>query len=283
MNKDITVLILTHKSKDLVLNYIKNIYKKFKIIVVDNSNDVELEKYLKENYPETTIKLIENNGYGNAINFGSKLVETKYFLASNPDLKGIDENSLLKFLSAANILNDKFSTMGPRYKNADPKSLIQSDESKEISEIKVISGACMFFNKENFDLLGGFDENIFLFFEENEFCVRSFRKNKNYQINNINVIHDVGNSVTTKNTEEKELQDNLRSWHFMWSKFYFFKKRFTFLFALIYFIPVLIRLFLRIFFHTITSDKKKLKKYKVRLYGLFCSIIGKKSFYRISH
>ena len=283
MNKDITVLILTHKSKDLVLNYIKNIYKKFKIIVVDNSNDVELEKYLKENYPETTIKLIENNGYGNAINFGSKLVETKYFLASNPDLKGIDENSLLKFLSAANILKDKFSTMGPRYKNADPKSLIQSDESKEISEIKVISGACMFFNKENFDLLGGFDENIFLFFEENEFCVRSFRKNKNYQINNINVIHDVGNSVTTKNTEEKELQDNLRSWHFMWSKFYFFKKRFTFLFALIYFIPVLIRLFLRIFFHTITSDKKKLKKYKVRLYGLFCSIIGKNSFYRISH
>jgi len=38
MNQDITIIILTHKSKDLVIDYIKDIYKKFKIIIVDNSN-----------------------------------------------------------------------------------------------------------------------------------------------------------------------------------------------------------------------------------------------------
>ena len=283
MNKDITVLILAHRSKDLVLTYIKNIYKKFKIIIIDNSNDIELESHLIKNYPEITIKLIDNNGYGNAINFGSKLVKTKYFIASNPDLQGINEKSLLKFLSIANLLKDKFSTIGPRYENADPKSLKQSDINKDVSEIEVISGACMFFNKKNFDLIGGFDENFFLYFEENDFCTRSFPINKNYQINTIQVKHDAGNSVTIKNNEERLLHDNFRTWHFMWSKFYFYKKKYNFLIATIYFTPIFIRLFIRIIFHTLFNDKKRANKYKSRMSGLINSMLGNKSNYRIKN
>ena len=82
----------------------------------------------------------------------------------------------------------------------------------------------MFFNKDNFDKLNGFDENIFLYFEENDFCKRSYKINKNYQINNIKVTHDVGTSVYTQNEKEKINQINLRTWHFIWSKFYYYKK-----------------------------------------------------------
>ena len=281
MNDEITVLILTHKSQKLVNDYIKNLYGKFKIIIIDNSNDVNLVEHIRYNYPEITIKIIENNGYGNAINFGSKFVQTKYFLASNPDLQGINEKSLIKFLNAAKILKDKFSTIGPRYQNANPKSLVQSDINNEISEIKVISGACMFFNKKNFDEIGGFDENFFLYFEENDFCIRALQFNKNFQVNTIKVTHDGGNSVSIKNNEEKILHDNFRTWHFMWSKFYFYKKKYNFFIAFIYFIPILIRLFFRIFFHILSNDKKKINKYKARLSGLVNSISGKRSSYRI--
>ena len=38
--------------------------------------------------------------------------------------------------------------LGPRYLNVDPKSLVQSDEAKNIDEINVLSGACMFFKKK---------------------------------------------------------------------------------------------------------------------------------------
>ena len=31
----------------------------------------------------------------------------------------------------------------------------------------------MFFNKSKFDLLGGFDENFFLYFEETDYCLRA--------------------------------------------------------------------------------------------------------------
>ena len=93
MNQDVTIIILTHKSKNLALNYIKNLYKKFKIIIVDNSNDVDLKFEILNHYPDVEIHLIDNNGYGNAINYGSKFVKTEYFLISNPDVSGINEEA----------------------------------------------------------------------------------------------------------------------------------------------------------------------------------------------
>ena len=55
MNKDVTVIIVSHKSKNLVINYIKNIYTKFEIIIIDNSNDYELTKKINQDYPDVLI------------------------------------------------------------------------------------------------------------------------------------------------------------------------------------------------------------------------------------
>lgn len=282
MNKEVTVIIIGHKSKNLILNYIKPIHEKFRIIIIDNSNDFDLTNIIRINYPEILIKNVENDGYGAAINYGSKLVKTKYFLISNPDLTGINEDNLNKFIQVAKKLNDKFSTLGPRYEHANPKTLIQSNEKIEISEFKVISGACMFFDKKNFETIGGFDENFFMYFEENDFCLRSLKIYKNYQINSIKVYHNAGNSVSYDNIEEKELHEHFRTWHFMWSKFYFFKKRYTLLIAFLIFLPIIFRLIIRIIFHTFFGNKKQLKKYRSRWSGLFNSIVGNKSKLRVN-
>ena len=281
MNNDVTIIILTHKSKKLVLDYIKNLYKKFKIIIIDNSNDVSLKSIIDNNYPGIDIQLIPNNGYGNQANYGSKMVKTEYFLISNPDLTGINEAALLNFVNAAKKLNNKFSTLGPRFINANPKSHKQSINNGTISEMKFISGACMFFNKNNFDNLNGFDENIFLYFEENDFCLRSFKINKNYQINNVLVEHDIGTSVEIKNDLEKINQVNFRTWHFIWSKFYYFKKHYGFFFALIYFVPIFIRINYRVILYKLKNDKINYDKYKARRSGLYASILNQKSSKRI--
>tara|TARA_B100000795_G_scaffold221679_1_gene176397 strand:- start:1205 stop:2047 length:843 start_codon:yes stop_codon:yes gene_type:complete len=280
MNKDTTIVLISHKSKDLILKFIKEIYNKFEIIIIDNSKDKELEKEIKQNYSKITIKFVENNGYGAAINYGSKLVKTNYFLISNPDIEGINEKNITKFLVSAKKLNDKFSSLGPRYINADPKSHVQSDLNKEIAEMKFISGACMFFKKESFKILGGFDENFFLYFEESDFCLRSYKKNKNYQINTIKIKHNVGTSVVSKNIIEKKKIENLYTWHFIWSKFYYHKKHYSYLGALIYFSPIIIRIIFRIVYYSFKKDIKKIEKYKIRWSGLMNSIRGNKSYKR---
>ena len=280
MNKEITVIILCHKSKDLVINYIKSIYNKFEIIIIDNSKDVELTNIINNEYPGVLIRNIENNGYGAAINYGSKLVKTKYFLISNPDLSGINENSLGDFVKAAKFLNDEFSVLGPRYLKVNPNSLVQSNEEKEFGEINVLSGACMFFKKDVFDMIGGFDENFFLYFEENDFCLRAIKFNKIYQINKIKILHNAGNSVSLNNEEEIEDQRNLRSWHFVWSKYYFYKKNYGKIYALLRFAPIILRTRLKIIFYSIVSNNKNLVKYTNRWEGMKASIAGKRSFKR---
>ena len=98
MNDELTIVIISHRSKKLVLNFINNIYKKFKIIVIDNSNHIGLKKIIKKKYREIIIRNIKNNGYGSAINYASTLVKTNYFLICNPDIEGLDSRNLIKFL-----------------------------------------------------------------------------------------------------------------------------------------------------------------------------------------
>jgi len=281
MNDEVTIILVSHRSKNLVLNFIKNFYTKYKILIIDNSNDINLKNILEKKYPEITIRLIENNGYASAINYGSKLVKTKYFLISNPDIEGLTSNNIDKFLDVAKNLNDNFSLLGPRYIGADKKSHIQSNPKIEIAEMRFISGACMFFKKEIFNNLGGFDENFFLYFEESDFCLRAHKIYKNYQINTIQVKHNVGSSVEVENTDKKNNLIELYNWHFIWSKFYYYKKNYGYVFSLFYFFPIIIRIIFKINLNMILKNRFKEKKYRIRLDGLTSSIRGKKSSKRI--
>jgi len=281
MNNEITVVLLSHKSKDLVITFIKEIYDKFKIIIIDNSDDINLKKEIQQNYPNIVLEFVKNKGYGSAVNHASKMIKTNYFLISNPDIVGINEKNINEFIKVAKTLKDKFSSLGPRFINANPKSHVQSNSKNKIAEMKFISGACMFFKKDTFEELGGFDENFFLYFEESDFCLRAHKRNKNYQINDVEVSHNVGTSVSVNSDHERKELDKLYTWHFIWSKFYYYKKNYSYIFALFFFIPIIMRIIFRIIFYTLKKDIDNIEKYKVRLSGLINSIKGNKSYKRI--
>ncbi len=283
MNKDTSILVLSHKSENLVINLMDKLYNKFPIIVVDNSDDLELKKNLSTEYPKVIFHTIQNNGYGAAINFGSNYIKTKYFIILNPDIDDLDEKKIIFFEEAAARLDDKFSVLGPRYTNLDVKSIKQSNKDIEIANWKFISGSCMFVKKKTFDLLNGFDENFFLYFEESDFCLRAYKINKNYQINKIKIKHNIGSSVKPENLKEKEKLDKLYNWHFIWSKFFYFKKHYGFLISILYFLPILIRTNIKIIYFRILSNHEKRMKYEIRNDGLLSSIKGVKSYRRINN
>ena len=138
-----------------------------------------------------------------------------------------------------------------------------------------------FLKKRTFDNIGGFDEKFFLYFEESDFCLRSHKINKNYQINDIKIIHNVGTSVSTNNAYEKKQLEKLYTWHFIWSKFYYYKKHYTYFLAIIIFIPIMIRILFRIALFIFIKDIEKKEKYSERWSGLINSVKGNKSFKRI--
>ena len=280
MNKNITVIFTAHKSKKLILNHLQNIYEKFKIIVVDNSDDIDLENEISKKYPKVIFKMMKNEGYGAAVNCAVKFVKTKYFLVSNPDVEGIYTDSIYRFEKAASNLNDNFSIIGPIDLDIRPKE-IKTNYISDLNKKKQITGICMFFNKKNFDLVSGFDENIFLYYEDNDICKRTYKYAKNYILNTVRINHKAGTSVISNNDYEKNKQDDLRMWHFIWSKFYYHKKHYGYILSLIFFLPVIIRINFRILLYKTINDQKKLNKYSIRWSGLKTSIFGIKSFKRI--
>ena len=271
---EITIIIITYKSEKIIYDFIKKIPSTIKTIIIENSQNHVLKKKIEENYKNIAVYIKENNGVSSALNFAVEKVETKYFLQISPDID-FDFNDLDKFVEYAAKLNDNFACIGPRFLDVNPKSHKQINEKFEYSKINSIHGSCMFIKKENFIFIGKFDENFFLYFEETEYCYRSKKKGYySYQINTIKV-RTKGRSVEIK--DHNQNFNNILIWHFIWSKFYFSKKKYGYLISIIIFIPLLVRINLKIIYHKVLRNKISINRYKYRLDGLLKSILGKNS------
>ena len=280
-SKEVTIIIISHKSKKKIINLIKNISNAFKIIIVENSSDKSIEREFSKQGKNIQIIFSENNGYGSAINLARTHVATKYFFVLNPDMQKIDDKLINDFYDSAKDLNDNFGALGPRFENVSEKSHKQSNINDKYGQIKSISGSAMFFCTDVFDKNGGFDENFFLYFEETDYCYRSNKNNfKIYQVNSQKVYHEIGTSVETKSEEEVNKLKNLYAWHFIWSKFYFIKKNKGYIYSLMIFTPTMIRTLIKLFYFKILKNTPKEEQYKSRLDGLLSAIRGLKSIKR---
>ena len=269
---EITIVIITYKSRKIIYDFIKKIPLNIKTIIVDNSQDYELKKDIEEKYKNISVYLKENNGVSSALNYAVEKIKTKYFLQISPDLE-FNFEDLNIFLDFAKKKKNNFAALGPRFLDVKQKSHKQINENLKLGKIDSIHGSCMFIDKDIFLKIGKFDENFFLYFEETEYCYRAKKKGYlSYQINDI--------KVTTKGRSvdlESENFSNILTWHFIWSKFYFYKKKYGKLLSLIIFLPLLVRILFRIIIYTITKNEISTTKYKTRFDGLLKSIKGQKS------
>ena len=276
--REVTVVIVSHKSKKKVLNLIKKISSNFKTIIIENSYDKSIKNEFSNQHKNIKIIFSENNGYGSAINLARKNINTKYFFVLNPDIRKIEDKLIKVFYDSAIELKNNFGALGPRFENVSEKSHKQSNINEKYGQIESISGSAMFFCTEIFDKNEGFDENFFLYFEETDYCYRSNKnKYKIYQVNSQCVYHDIGTSVETTSEKEANRFKDLYAWHFIWSKFYFTKKKKGFFLSLFVFAPILLRTIVKIVYYKGIRNIHQEKHYQIRLDGLLSSIKGQKS------
>ena len=276
ISKKITIILIAYKSEDLINAFVKKIPNTIKVIIIENSNNLLLKRKIEKKYKNIKVYIKKNEGVSASINYAVKKIKTEFFLQISPDIK-FDYMDLNKFIGAAKKLDNKFSALGPRFLNVNNKSHKQIDKNLKIGSINSIHGSFMFINKKKFKDIGGFDSNFFLYFEETDYCKRASNGGlKAYQINEIKVKTE-GRSVLIKNKKEKKNLNNILIWHFIWSKYYFTKKNYGLMLSLLIFLPIIIRIILRIVFYQIINKKELIEKYKYRLSGLMNSISGKNS------
>ena len=280
--KDITIVLVSYKSRTKLIKFIKKISSVTPILIIDNLKDYELKKVFKK---KINVKILfkKNDGYGSSINYASRRIKTKYFFVVQPDVTGINSNALNLFYKFAKKINDQFSVIGPHFLNVAKSGHFQTSLNYKIKEIHNVHGSVMFFNKRIFIKNKGFDENFFLYWEETDYTKRNWKSGlPAYQLNLVKVTHEKGRAVETTTVQDREKLDYLYTWHFIWSKFYFFTKHYGKIFSLLYFIPTLIRILFRIIIYK-NNNPAKHKKYLCRLDGLKASIIGRKSYLRLNN
>ena len=109
--KDITLILVTYRSENLILRNL-DVLKKFPVIIVDNSNSNKLNSIIDE---FDNIKLIRSNknlGYGIANNLAISYSVTPFILIINPDII-LNENSIKTLF--VSFLNDpeNIGILGP--------------------------------------------------------------------------------------------------------------------------------------------------------------------------
>ena len=275
---DITVGIVTFKSEKVLFQCLKSIKKIKKIIIFDNSNDIILKNKVAKIYPK--IKFIlskENLGYGKANNKIINFCKSKYLFILNPDtiLKKNCESELLKSI---NSKKSNFSIIAPTAKenNFGFFDKTRNTNIKGFFEVDYVKGFAMVIDKKKIKKVGLFDENIFLYLEEIDLCKRLLSNNQKIYANNYAKIIHLGAKSSNLGFE----YEKCRSWHWMWSKFYYNKKYKGYIFSFMKTFPTFTFSFLKYFFYKLSGNHKKKEIYKMRLLGLLNSYLLRKSFYR---
>ena len=275
--KDITIVITSFKSGEIINNCLNSIDRQYKVILVENSNDLEFKKKIEEKFNNVECILTgENFGYGKANNIGLKKVKTKYALILNPDAS-LCSSTLENFFKTVKLIPD-FAIIGPRIqekKNGNNKMDLKNSSPMAVNNVK---GFAMFLNLSEFKDIGFFDESFFIYFEEIDLCKRLVeRRKKIYLAPSIKINHKGGQSHDKSINKAMELS---RNWHWMWSTFNYHKKYKGFFISLLIIFPKLISAVFRVLLYSLLSNTVKKEIYYHRCSGLINAIMGKSSWYR---
>ena len=282
--QNLSVIIVSFKSDHVIHRCINSIDKQIEIIIIDNSNNIKFKKNIEEKYKNVRCILsTENIGMGAGNNAGIKNSNKDYAFILNPDII-LEKNAINEILNASKII-DTFGVIAPLSDNfLYPNYKIDKNQKFDpINPFKVksVDGYAMLLNLKKLKQINNFnffDENFFLYLENDDLCKRIRIKNEEiYIVPKSKISHLGGEAVDLKFEYEIELS---RNWHWMWSKFYFNKKHYGYLNAIMKIFNNLISAKIKFFYYFITFNTKKRKIYQMRLSGILNSMIGKKSFYR---
>lgn len=249
------IVIVNYNDYKTTKRLIDNIrdYKVFdKIVIVDNkSSDNSLKELKKlENKRIVVIDSGENKGYSYALNVGCKYLIDKYkeckIIVSNSDIIIQSENDikdLFELVKGKNVivgptiiegnnLNRGWIVPKPMddvamnvlgvYKKYQKRHLMYQDSyyNKDISKVGTVSGCFFAISSKHLEEMGYFDENVFLYYEENIMGVKTKDLGKNIIVaNNIDVIHDHAVSID-KSLKRIKKYDILKNSQYYFEKTY---------------------------------------------------------------
>ena len=252
----VSMIIVDYKSMDKTYEYIASCAKTIKgidhFVIVDNASTEPIAPCVSD-FDGNVVCIVssgENAGYARGNNLGAKtaldLWKDEYYIFSNNDLR-IDKPFDVSELLAPFKEDSNIAVVGPRILGLDggdqnplpefsdnyllfghflsllpPKKLVRAKQAvkREKGKCRAVCGAFICAKAEDFNAVGGFDENTFLFMEEEILSKRLKPLGKYmYYNDSVEVIHEHSVTVRSVMSVVKSLQYDFDS-RYYYSKTY---------------------------------------------------------------
>ena len=244
-SKRISIIIVNYRSEQHLPVCLASVYSRLEkqseseVLVVNNDERGKIT-FIASQFPQ--VKIIEagkNIGYGPASNLGARAATGRILFFLNPDAEIISPDILT--LCRELERNPETAILGTRLVGAKGENqwwnagvditpcdtllnnlkIIRSKkiwQSREKMAVGWVSGASLLIKKDIFEILGGFDENLFLYFEDIDLCRRVKKIGKKIMyFPEFSVKHLGGRSFADKKEQKNE---------FYQSQDYYFQKHF---------------------------------------------------------
>lgn len=205
----VTIVIPYFNTPESVQKLIGMLGQSFPLIVIDNGSDLQL------NVPKwvTYVRNTMNTGFSHAANQGASLAKTPYILFLNPDIE-IHPEDIRQLVVTAE--RNSWAAVSPRLVDETGQPQWQYHQPRmgiwqllqaytplkrlkvaqhDSAQQSVLPGACLLVSRKLYDVLGGWDERFWLWWEDVDFSERIFQQGSNSGVDaNISVLHTGGES-----------------------------------------------------------------------------------------
>lgn len=182
---DVTVVVVTHESAHCIAMLDSLLGACPHVIVSDNASTDGTPARVRQQWPRATVLEHDRNlGFGAANNRALALVRTPFALLLNPDCE-LSVDGLGQLLAAARDMVDAamcapqlISPAGKLEVNYRwPKTVWESmgPPATGMACVGFVCGAAMLLRMERFQEIGFFDERFFLYYEDDDLCLRLFQ------------------------------------------------------------------------------------------------------------
>ena len=192
--KKLSIIIVSYNNYEILKECIQSIYlyndigEQLEIIISDNSPDNYVIEFLNKDFPNVKTIKNDNIGFGPGNNRGYEISEGEILLFLNPDtifIEPICQYAIKKFDEDTELALFGISLVDKNLKKNDSFFLMDENRMLFVILFKLlrfaniyidnkmyISGANIFVRRKCFEEAGGFDENIFMYYEEPDLIKR---------------------------------------------------------------------------------------------------------------
>ncbi len=223
----LTAVIVSHNSEQVMGACLTSVRGAgLAAVVVDNASRDRSAALAREAGAQVIVNE-KNQGFGRAVNQALEVVTSEFSLIVNPDIEFEADapQRLLALLqatpNAAMIAPKLIEPDGRAFALASsPINPLAATSASGTASRELLSGAALLARRLKLAQVGGFDPNIFLFWEDNDLCRRLIDAGDSLLLaEDVSMKHTRGASSTITPGAIYA-----RRWHQAWSRFYVFRK-----------------------------------------------------------